>query len=330
MFLDFKLYSHYNDLYDCQNEITCRIREEKEGNLFMAFFIDVIKGMFIGIANIIPGVSGGTMAVSLGIYDKLISSISRFFKDWKKSVRFLLPIVLGCGIGIVAFSYLIEYLLTSHTFVTCMAFVGLIIGGFPVLVGNLKQALKKQHKKLSFMNVLFFLVFFTLVVGLPMLKSSDNVLGTITASPITAVVLFFVGLIASATMVVPGVSGSLILMILGYYYGIINSLKSFFDALKIFDVGRMFQECLILVPFGIGVIAGIVIIAKLIEYLFEKHSIPTYSSILGLIAASPFAIFYNTGLIGQLPDLTLMKIVLGLLTCIVGIVVTYFLGEKKE
>ena len=76
----------------------------------MTFLMDTIKGMFIGIANVIPGVSGGTMAVSLGIYDKLISSISNLLKDWKKSLAALLPIILGCGIGIVGFSYAIEFL----------------------------------------------------------------------------------------------------------------------------------------------------------------------------------------------------------------------------
>ena len=104
----------------------------------MTFFMDIIKGILIGIANIIPGVSGGTMAVSLGIYDKLISSISNLLKDWKKSLVTLLPIILGCGIGIVGFTYAIEYLLSHHTFVTCMAFVGLILGGIPILLISLK------------------------------------------------------------------------------------------------------------------------------------------------------------------------------------------------
>ena len=103
----------------------------------MTFLMDVIKGMLIGIANIIPGVSGGTMAVSLGIYDKLISSVSNLLRDWKKSLITLLPIILGCGIGIVGFTYIIEYLLSRHTFVTCLAFVGLIFGGLPVLFSSL-------------------------------------------------------------------------------------------------------------------------------------------------------------------------------------------------
>ena len=76
----------------------------------MTFFMDILKGILIGIANIIPGVSGGTMAVSLGIYDKLIAAVSNLLKDWKSSFKTLFPLILGCGIGIVGFTYVIEYL----------------------------------------------------------------------------------------------------------------------------------------------------------------------------------------------------------------------------
>lgn len=99
----------------------------------MEFVFNIIKGVMIGIANVIPGVSGGTMAVSFGIYDRLISSISGFTKHVKESLALLAPILLGCGLGIAGFTYAIEYLLENHTFVTCMTFVGLILGGLPAL-----------------------------------------------------------------------------------------------------------------------------------------------------------------------------------------------------
>lgn len=104
----------------------------------MEFFGNIIKGIMIGIANIIPGVSGGTMAVSLGIYDRLIGSISGLFREFKKSILFLIPIIIGAGIGIVGFTYAIEYLLDKHTFVTCMAFVGLILGGLPAIFSSMR------------------------------------------------------------------------------------------------------------------------------------------------------------------------------------------------
>ena len=93
----------------------------------------IIKGMFIGVANIIPGVSGGTMAVSLGIYDDLIASITHLVKEWKKSIQFLTPIVVGAAAGVILFSYLITLLLTQYTLPTALTFVGLILGGVPIL-----------------------------------------------------------------------------------------------------------------------------------------------------------------------------------------------------
>ena len=108
----------------------------------MRFILDIIKGILMGIANIIPGVSGGTMAVSLGIFDRLISSITHLFKDFKKSISTLVPILLGLAIGIIGFSYAVEYLLKAHTLATCLAFVGLILGGLPVLLLEMKDGLQ--------------------------------------------------------------------------------------------------------------------------------------------------------------------------------------------
>ncbi len=296
----------------------------------MTFFMDIIKGILIGIANIIPGVSGGTMAVSLGIYDKLISSISNLLKDWKKSLVTLLPIILGCGIGIVGFTYAIEYLLSHHTFVTCMAFVGLILGGIPILLISLKKELAKTSSKIGISGILAFVFLFAVAVFLPMMNAEDEVLKTFHATPGVMAALFFVGIIASATMVIPGVSGSLVVMILGYYYGIINTIKSFLDALKAFDMPGLIHGFALLMPFGIGVLLGIFLIAKLITFLFEKFGIQTYCAILGLIIASPFAIFYNTGALKQISSLAIGQILLGCLLAVLFAAVTYLLSCREK
>lgn len=293
----------------------------------MTFFMDTIKGMLIGIANIIPGVSGGTMAVSLGIYDKLIGSVSGLLKHPKKSIAALLPIVLGCGIGIVAFTYAIEYLLSRHTFVTCMAFVGLILGGIPVLYGSLKKELAKGPSKIGLSGILAFAILFAVAVFLPMMNAEDEVLKTFAVTPGTMISLFFVGVIASATMVVPGVSGSLVMMILGYYYGVINTIKSFLDALKALDASGLAHGFALLMPFGAGVLLGIFLIAKLITFLFEKFGIQTYCAIFGLILASPFAIFYNTGALSQSSFPGAGQILLGLGLAAACGLVTWKMGE---
>ena len=296
----------------------------------MSFLMDIIKGVFIGIANVIPGVSGGTMAVSLGVYDKLIAAVSNLLKDWKSSAKTLLPLIIGCALGVIGFTYAIEYLLSQHTFVTCMAFVGLILGGLPILIKSLKNEMRRNSASIGISGIAAFILLFCVAVFLPMMNADDEVLRTFSAAPGMMAALFAVGVIASATMVIPGVSGSLVMMILGYYYGIINTIKSFLDALRAFDMNGLIQGTLLLAPFGIGVLLGIFLIAKLITFLFEKYGVTTYCAILGLIIASPFAIFYNTGLLAQLPNLTAVQVISGIAAAVIGAVITYILGEKES
>lgn len=294
----------------------------------MNFIMDMVKGIMIGIANIIPGVSGGTIALTMGVYDKLIGAISNLLKDWKKSAVTLLPIALGVVIGLIGFTYLIEYLLSNHTFVTCMTFVGLILGGLPMLYRRLKQNLADTRQSIGISGSLAFIILFAISVALPLLRSDSEVLRTLTATPGTMITMFFIGIIASATMVVPGVSGSLVLMILGYYYGILDSIKGFLEALKAFDLPALTSGFLILCPLGIGILLGIFLIAKIITFLFERYGVQTYCAIFGLIISSPFAIFYNTGLFGQLGSLNLLLILAGILFAIIGAVFALWLGEK--
>ena len=292
----------------------------------MKFILDTIKGALIGVANVIPGVSGGTMAVSLGIYNRLISSISHLFRDFKKSIATLIPILLGCALSIVGFSYAIKYLLANQPLPTCLAFLGLILGGIPVLFKDMKEGIKKsKNGRLTAANVLAFLLLFAFAIALPLLKGSDDTFMTLTATPDTMVILFFMGVIAAATMVIPGVSGSMIMMILGYYYGIINSITSFIDGLKAGSISAMAAQLGILIPFGIGAVLGIFLISKLIEYLFERHTVSTYAAILGLILSSPFGIFYNTN---ALAHFTIPGFLIGIILFAAGGFVTWYMGRK--
>ena len=114
----------------------------------MNFVNDIIKGVFIGIANIIPGVSGGTMAVSMGIYDKIIYSLTHLFKETKKCIQLLVPIFLGAGIGIVGLAFMIEYLFERFPLQTNLFFIGLILGGLPVILKRIK--IKRVHLSFVF------------------------------------------------------------------------------------------------------------------------------------------------------------------------------------
>ena len=138
--------------------------------------------------------------------------------------------------------------------------------------------------------------------------------------------IFLVGVVAAATMVIPGVSGSLVLMILGYYEGIMSSISGFISAVFAFDWAQIFYYVGVLAPFGIGVIAGIFGVAKLIEFLFDKFPSITYAGILGLIIASPIAIIIKMGH----NNINILTAIIGVVLLVAGAWFTYWFGEKTE
>ncbi|RAN54450.1 DUF368 domain-containing protein [Dolosigranulum pigrum] len=290
----------------------------------------IIKGMFIGVANIIPGVSGGTMAVSLGIYDDLIASITHLVKEWKKSIQFLTPIVVGAAAGVILFSYLITLLLTQYTLPTALTFVGLILGGVPILFHSFRHALREKNESIRAQHWLVFCLFFAIIVVMSLVQESGDTLSAIEVSGMNMVVMLLIGMIASATMVIPGISGSLVLMIIGYYYGLINTLRSFFEAVRHVDMANIMNGLVLLVPFGIGVLLGGALISKLIEYLFHHYASLTYSAILGLVIASPIAIILNTTALNDLSRPSAMLLLLsGLILGILAFFMTYYLGQAE-
>ena len=251
---------------------------------------DLFKGIVIGIANIIPGVSGGTMAVSLGVYDRIIYALTDIIRNFRKAIWNLLPLLVGMAVGIIGFTYAIEFLLGHFALPTCMTFIGLILGCIPMLWRNLSRSRKEQSSN-PYVCLLIFLVMFAVSGFMPMLKGVPDTGSAAIPLPIW----FFIGVIASATMVIPGVSGSMVLIVLGYYYTVISRLKAFFEALRALDIALAFQLAVPLFFFGIGVLLGIFLIAKAIRWLFERVPMLTYSAILGLVAAAPIAMLYNTG-----------------------------------
>lgn len=277
----------------------------------------ILKGMVIGIANIIPGVSGGTMMVAMGIYDKLIHCITHLFSEFKKSVLFLLPILIGMGIAIVGSSFGLEYLFEHFPIQTNLLFIGLIVGGLPAIWKNVRgNSIKAGH-------IIAFLVFFAVVAGLAIMGEKEGNAADLSFNVLNVIKLFGVGVIASATMVIPGVSGSMILLLMGYYNPILTAINDFIRALVALDMDGILQGVGVLVPFGIGVVAGIFAIAKLIEIIFEKFPLYAYWAIIGLIVASPVAIIA----MGSFPAVTVVSAVTGIIALGVGFVIAMKLGE---
>ena len=291
----------------------------------MKGIMDILRGIVIGIANVIPGVSGGTMAVSMGVYDKIIGAVSGLFRHFKKSVLILLPLAVGMGIGIVGFGYLLRYLLENHTLATCLTFVGLILGGMPILWVSFRESWAKKAKKGAPVGeVLCFLLLLAFGVGMALLQGGDEAIKTLTLDPGTALLLAALGLIASATMVIPGVSGSMVLMVLGYYNTILNLVTGCVDGLLAGDWALIFHNVLLLAPFCVGVALGIFGIAKIIEYLFNNFPSQTFAGIMGLILSSPFAVLYSSGALGSF---TWPGLIVGLVLAAAGAWVTLLMGK---
>ena len=292
----------------------------------MSFLIYLIKGIFVGVANVIPGVSGGTMAVSFGIYDKLLSAISNLFTDFKNSFKTLLPIALGMAIGIVGFTFVIGWLLKNQPFVTSMAFTGLILGGVPSIFNAYKDGWNKDTKKSGIINAILLVIFAAIVIGMLFINGDENSGVLLNASPSVMVIVFFMGIIASATMIIPGVSGSLILMILGYYFGIISAVKEFITALKNMDISTLISQCAILIPFAIGCIIGIFGLAKIIKWLFAHYASATYAAISGLILASPFSIFYKVQQDYSMSGTSIFQIAIAIIAFVICVALTVWMG----
>ncbi len=279
------------------------------------------KGMVVGVANIIPGVSGGTMMVSMGIYDKLIYCITHLFSKFKENLKFLLPIFIGAGVALLGLSFVIEPAFEYFPLPTNLLFIGLIFGGIPAILKRLKDENGKIGIKFSYL--VLFALFAALVVIMAIFKDATGTEAILGTDLWSLIKLFGVGIIASATMVIPGVSGSMMLLLLGYYNPIIETINSFVKAVVAFDFAAIWSNTLILIPSGLGVVFGIFAIAKVIEIVLSKFPFHTFWAILGLVAASPVGIIIASGI----TSVSVLSVIASVVTFAIGFVVSMKLGD---
>ena len=283
--------------------------------------LNILRGMLIGVANIIPGVSGGTMMVSMGVYDTLIHSITHLFKEFWKSIKALLPYAVGMLIGILAFASIINWGLENYQLPTNTLFIGLILGGLGPLLKRI------DRKKIGPAAVIAFVALFALIIWLG-LQNRDSIQNadTIEMNAGQMLIMVFLGMIASGTMIIPGVSGSLVLMLLGYYKAVTGALKTVAHGLVHFDFAGLGQPMLMLLPFVLGIVLGIFGVAKLIEWLTNRYPTATYCGVLGLVVASPIALLIQTEFAGTTVLLALAAIV----TFAVGFLGAWLLARSEK
>lgn len=234
---------------------------------------NIYRGILMGISDLIPGVSGGTIAFILGIYDRLLASISGFFsREWKKHLGFLVPLAVGIGVTLLLFSRVIEYLLEQHYEATQFFFMGLIIGVIPYIM---KQA--EVKKNFTARHIVILVVIGALLAATAFIQTNENVEPITSLSVPVFFLLFFSGWLASMAMLLPGISGSFILLLLGVYTTAINALSTL--------------NIPIALAIGAGVIVGFIVSSKAIQYLLQNFTYVTYAAIIGLILGSLFVVF---------------------------------------
>ncbi|KAB8137969.1 DUF368 domain-containing protein [Gracilibacillus oryzae] len=264
---------------------------------------NIYRGLLMGASDVVPGVSGGTIAVVLGIYDRLIEAINGLFsKDFKKHLLFLIPLGIGVLSAIFILAGLIEWLFEHYPRPTQFAFLGLIIGVLPFLFNqsNAKKNFKVNH-------YVFILIGIAIVGSMVFFQTGEPEPVTEFTSA-TYLWLFGSGFIASAAMILPGISGSFLLLVIGSYTTIISSIKNL--------------NIVVILVVGIGILLGILIMSKLIHYFLENFPYVTYAFVIGMVIGSVFVIFPGW-------PVDVMETVVSILTFAGGLLFAYLLGKVE-
>ncbi len=403
------------------------------------WIVAVLKGTLVGLAIVIPGVSGGSMLLAIGVYEDAVSITSKDKARRRAAIKKLIPYAIGIVLGVVALSFVVTWLLANFEFFTILLFSGLILGSLPMLFKNIKghkvkpgyivvavvmialmvllpylnSNTSESFKKLSAADTLSVgervvltesgedtltvhngdtsvsvweiksaggtfgkpsdgyqlrsgadkKLFLRLSAGAFLTVEKENASvfdlqmnadGTLTitardsgealTSPAyravdalhngvwSALLALLLGFIAAGTMIVPGISGSMVMLVLGYYYSVMTHLKSAVVCLFTLNFAQMGPHLLVLIPFGIGIILGLLIVSKAIRWLLDKHPTPTYYGILALMLASPYAIFLKANCFGPAFGASLAQwwfIPAAVLCLAAGFVVSYYMSKKE-
>lgn len=252
----------------------------------VSFFTSIVKGIAIGAGAILPGISSGVLCVIFGIYEELVNSILGFFKDMKKNFLFLLPIGIGIFIGVVLFGNLLKYLFLHYEMQTKFAFIGLILGSIPLLFKEAKKEnvtysdvflrnKKREEKSNNFSSFFCLLLAFTFASYLLYLENHFVVSNSCSSFPTLYLILS--GFLMSAGIIIPGVSSTIILTMLGVY-------SVYLNAISLLNLS-------ILIPMGIGLLLGSALFMILIQFLLKHYHKQTFYAIIGFVLGSVFVLY---------------------------------------
>lgn len=269
------------------------------GDTYMSNIVLIIKGLIIGWAKVMPGVSGAILAISMGVYDKGINAITRFFDNIKENIKFLFFIGIGIIIAIILGSNIVYFLLNNYYVITMLFFMGLIFGSTPKIISKVDKSIK---------GIMISFITFIIITLLTNLNINNN-------SVSNSIIIYLIsGLIDAFGMVVPGISSTALLMVIGTYNNIIYSLSS---------IENIIINLNILIPYGIGIFIGIIVTSISINYLFKKYNKLTFSFILGVILSTLLTLLLKIFSY----HINIKDLVIGLLLLSLGIIISCFFDD---
>ena len=277
----------------------------------MDFIRLIVIGVILGVANVIPGVSGGTLAVVFNIYDRLINVITLNVKKILSEWKFILPLVVGMGLGIILFSKAITFLFENYPVQTNWFFIGIILGSIPMIAKRLMAASKASSSDARKIPVSA-IVCGVLALAVMAIMTYANVAESgapiqTELTPLLAVKLFIGLACATIAMIIPGISGSFLMLVVGVYSTVIAAISDF--------------NIPLLIPAVIGGVVGLLGGAKLVRFLMARVPAQTYGAIMGLVLGSILVIFPGFGGFATLAT--------SLLAAAVGFVVSFFAGRER-
>jgi putative membrane protein len=285
----------------------------------LEYIKNIAKGIVVGVSMMIPGVSGGTMAIVLGIYDRLVHSVASFFRDWRKNILFLLQVGVGGGIGVLIFSRLMEGAMTDYPHIMRFLIIGIILGGMPLLLKKAREGKAQAEAATpgrgraqigkSYGGSVWdyaFLLLGVVIVLLMSLEPEALIRSTAERNLASYVMLLVAGFIIAIGVVLPGISWSFMLLVLGMYENTLNAINTL--------------NIPFLIPLGIGLALGTFGTARVIERFLQKHPRRTYMLIIGFVAGSLAEVYPGIPTGWQLP--------VSLIVLIIGFAMMYMLGKK--
>ena len=250
----------------------------------------LLSGAAIGVGSAIPGVSGGTIAVILKVYESIVWAVSHLFKEFKKAIIILLPVLVGVVIGVIPTIILMHKALQGFLFGVICIFAGFVAGSLPKICENVKG----EKPKASY--IVIFAIAFIVTTGLGVLSvvNKTNFMDTFLNPPIWLYfVMIPVGLAASVALVVPGISGSMILILFGCYTPLIETTVATAKECLEGDWSHFGAQFGLLACFAVGVIMGFYLASKLMDYCLNKFRVATFYGIIGFVIGSLISLFIN-------------------------------------